>query len=75
MTSTRKALEEIMTNSVQGGASDFNTKIIEEFRANKGRIGGPWAGTPMILIHHIGANPGSSASRRWPAPVGEPAAS
>jgi hypothetical protein len=23
------------------GASDYNTKIIEEFRANEGRVGGP----------------------------------
>jgi len=51
-------LEEIMTNSAPGGASDFNTKIIEEFRANEGRVGGPLAGTPMILIHHIGAKSG-----------------
>src|SRR5262249_23009235 len=36
----------------------YNTKIIEEFRANRGRVGGPWAGTPMILIHHIGARSG-----------------
>ena len=40
------------------GANDYNTKIIEEFRANGGRVGGPWAGTPMILIHHIGARSG-----------------
>ena len=24
-----------------GGTSDYNTKIIEEFRANQGRVGGP----------------------------------
>lgn len=47
-----------MANSAQRGASDFNTKIIEEFRANEGRAGGPLAGTPMILIHHIGAQSG-----------------
>ena len=58
MTSTSKALEEIVANSARGGASDFNTKIIEEFRANQGRVGGPLAGTPMILIHHIGAGSG-----------------
>ena len=29
-----------MADSATGGASDFNTKIIEEFRANEGRIGG-----------------------------------
>jgi deazaflavin-dependent oxidoreductase (nitroreductase family) len=48
-----------MANSAPvGEASDYNTKIIEEFRANQGRVGGPWAGTPMILIHHIGAKSG-----------------
>jgi deazaflavin-dependent oxidoreductase (nitroreductase family) len=48
-----------MANSAPvGEASDYNTKIIEEFRANQGRVGGPWAGTPMILIHHIGARSG-----------------
>jgi deazaflavin-dependent oxidoreductase (nitroreductase family) len=52
------ALEEIMANSAPGGANDYNTKIIEEFRANKGRVGGPWAGTTLILIHHIGAKSG-----------------
>ena len=48
-----------MANSAPGSvASDYNTKIIEEFRANQGRVGGPWSGTPMILIHHIGARSG-----------------
>ena len=39
--------------------SDWNTKIIEEFRANEGRVGGPFEGAPMILIHHIGARSGT----------------
>jgi deazaflavin-dependent oxidoreductase (nitroreductase family) len=39
-------------------ANDFNTKIIEEFRANEGRVGGPMAGTTIILVHHIGARSG-----------------
>ncbi|MBV9450531.1 MAG: nitroreductase family deazaflavin-dependent oxidoreductase [Streptosporangiaceae bacterium] len=47
-----------MTNPAAGGASDYNTAIIEEFRANQGRVGGPWAGTTLILIHHIGAKSG-----------------
>src|SRR6516165_5495497 len=47
-----------MTNSAPDEGSDYNTKIIAEFRANQGRVGGPWAGTPMILIHHIGARSG-----------------
>ena len=36
----------------------YNAEIIEEFRANAGRVGGPWAGTTMILVHHIGAKSG-----------------
>ena len=39
-------------------ADDFNHRIIEEFRANGGRVGGPLAGTPMLLLHHIGARSG-----------------
>jgi deazaflavin-dependent oxidoreductase (nitroreductase family) len=41
-----------------GGTSDYNTKIIEEFRANEGRVGGIWEGITLILIHHIGARSG-----------------
>lgn len=51
-------LEEIMANLASGGADDYNTKIVEEFRANQGRVGGPWAGTTLILIHHTGARSG-----------------
>jgi deazaflavin-dependent oxidoreductase (nitroreductase family) len=50
-------LEEIMANSAPGGGTNSN-EIIEEFRANQGRVGGFLAGTPMILIHHIGAKSG-----------------
>jgi deazaflavin-dependent oxidoreductase (nitroreductase family) len=32
--------------------------MIEEFRKNEGRVGGSWAGTSLILIHHIGARSG-----------------
>jgi deazaflavin-dependent oxidoreductase (nitroreductase family) len=39
--------------------SDYNAAIIEEFRATGGHPGGDWAGTPMILIHHIGARSGT----------------
>jgi deazaflavin-dependent oxidoreductase (nitroreductase family) len=40
------------------GPNDYNTTIIEEFRANEGRVGGPWAGITLILVHHIGAKSG-----------------
>ena len=48
-----------MANSTPGGAGDLNAQIIEEFRVNQGRVGGSLAGTPMILIHHIGARSGT----------------
>jgi deazaflavin-dependent oxidoreductase (nitroreductase family) len=56
---TSTTASEIMANSAPGGADDYNSKIIDEFRANQGRVGGPWAGTPLILIHHIGARSGT----------------
>lgn len=38
--------------------SDVNDQVIEEFRANEGKVGGPFAGAPMILVHHTGAKSG-----------------
>lgn len=38
--------------------SEFNRHVIEEFRANGGKVGGQFAGTPMILITHKGAKSG-----------------
>jgi len=38
------------------GPSDYNTKIIEEFRANQGRVDAEFLeGAPVVLLHHIGA--------------------
>ena len=39
--------------------SDWNTKIIEEFRANGGRVGGNFEGSNMILVHHVGRRTGT----------------
>jgi deazaflavin-dependent oxidoreductase (nitroreductase family) len=36
----------------------YNTEIIKEFRANRGRVGGMWTDTTLMLIHHIGARSG-----------------
>ncbi len=38
--------------------SDWNTKIIEEFRANEGRVGGQFEGATLLLLHHTGAKSG-----------------
>jgi deazaflavin-dependent oxidoreductase (nitroreductase family) len=37
---------------------EFNRRIIEEFRANDGRVGGELEGTTVILVHHSGARTG-----------------
>lgn len=37
---------------------DFNQQVIEEFRANAGRVGGPFEGLPIALVHHRGARSG-----------------
>ena len=39
--------------------TDFNQAIIDEFRANEGRVGGGFAGAPMLLVHHRGAKTGT----------------
>ncbi len=38
--------------------SDWNQQVIEEFRANGGRVGGNFAGAPMVLVHHTGRRSG-----------------
>jgi deazaflavin-dependent oxidoreductase (nitroreductase family) len=38
--------------------TDFNAQIIEEFRANGGRVGGMFEGSTLLLLHHTGAKSG-----------------
>jgi deazaflavin-dependent oxidoreductase (nitroreductase family) len=38
--------------------NDWNQQIIAEFRANGGKVGGPFEGAPMVLITHTGAKSG-----------------
>jgi deazaflavin-dependent oxidoreductase (nitroreductase family) len=37
---------------------DWNAHIIEEFRANEGRVGGNFEGAPLLLLHTVGARSG-----------------
>ncbi len=39
--------------------ADFNQQVIEEFRANGGKVGGNFEGAPMVLVHHRGAKTGT----------------
>jgi deazaflavin-dependent oxidoreductase (nitroreductase family) len=38
--------------------TEYNTKIVAEFRANKGHVGGQWNDVPLLLLHHRGAKTG-----------------
>ncbi len=38
--------------------NDWNEKIIAEFRANEGRVGGRFEGAPIVLLHHRGRKSG-----------------
>jgi deazaflavin-dependent oxidoreductase (nitroreductase family) len=40
--------------------AEYNAKLIDEFRANGGHVGGDFEGTPLLLIHHVGAKSGKS---------------
>ncbi|MGU3503201.1 nitroreductase family deazaflavin-dependent oxidoreductase [Mycobacterium sp. C31M] len=37
---------------------DFNSQIVEEFRANAGKVGGPFEGGTLLLLHTVGAKSG-----------------
>ncbi|MGC2169521.1 MAG: nitroreductase family deazaflavin-dependent oxidoreductase [Acidimicrobiales bacterium] len=39
--------------------NDYNSAVIEEFRANGGQLGGNFAGAPMLLLRTLGAKSGA----------------
>lgn len=45
--------------------NDWNASTIAEFRANEGRVGGPFEGTPLVLVHHRGRK----SAREYVTPV------
>ncbi|MGZ5288862.1 MAG: nitroreductase family deazaflavin-dependent oxidoreductase [Actinomycetota bacterium] len=40
--------------------SDWNTNVIEEFRANHGKVGGMFVGAPLLLLTTTGAKTGAT---------------
>lgn len=38
--------------------TNWNQQVIAEFRANGGKVGGGFAGAPMVLLHHVGRTSG-----------------
>jgi deazaflavin-dependent oxidoreductase (nitroreductase family) len=43
---------------VSNPQNERNLGIIQEFRANAGKVGGPFAGRSLLLLHTIGAKSG-----------------
>lgn len=41
-------------------ANAWNQAIIAEFRANEGKVGGQFAGAPLLLLHTTGARSGQA---------------
>ena len=39
-------------------ANDWNQQIIDEFRANAGKVGGLFQGAPLLILHSTGAKSG-----------------
>ncbi|WP_428338510.1 nitroreductase/quinone reductase family protein [Mycobacterium sp.] len=37
----------------------MNRNVIGDFRVNRGKVGGPFEGKPLILVHHCGAKSGT----------------
>ena len=50
---------DLATAVVATGMSDFNTQVIEEFRANGGQVGGNFAGASLVLLTTVGAKSGA----------------
>lgn len=40
------------------GMTEMNKAIIDEFRANGGKVGGNFEGVPLLLLHTVGAKSG-----------------
>jgi deazaflavin-dependent oxidoreductase (nitroreductase family) len=40
--------------------NEWNQQTITEFRANGGRVGGPFEGAPVVLVHHRGRQSGNA---------------
>jgi deazaflavin-dependent oxidoreductase (nitroreductase family) len=39
--------------------NDWNRKVVDEFRANDGKVRGEMEGWPLLLLHHVGAKSGT----------------
>jgi deazaflavin-dependent oxidoreductase (nitroreductase family) len=47
------------TDRPAAGIGELNAKLVEEYRANGGKLGGMFAGSDLLLLHHTGARSGA----------------
>jgi deazaflavin-dependent oxidoreductase (nitroreductase family) len=45
------------------GKNEFNQRVINEFRANQGKVGGQMAGLPLLLLTTTGAKTGRALTK------------
>src|ERR1700760_1247619 len=56
--SGRTSASHTTRSTMSTSPQDLNARIIEEFHANEGRVGGPFEGATLLLLHHVGAKSG-----------------
>ncbi|WP_306332382.1 nitroreductase/quinone reductase family protein [Streptomyces sp. KL118A] len=56
--SSAKTTAETRDDDGINNANPFNRRVIEEFRANEGRVGGPFEGASLLLLTTRGAKSG-----------------
>jgi hypothetical protein len=54
----REALVAKARGGIVTDVNEFNRRNIEEFRSHRGRLGGPFEGAPVLLLHTRGARSG-----------------
>ena len=47
-----------MTDVSNVNVNEFNQRLITEFRAHGGKVGGMFDGTPLLILHTVGAKTG-----------------
>jgi deazaflavin-dependent oxidoreductase (nitroreductase family) len=60
MTESREEFDKDRLVADTSALTDFNTAIVEEFRANGGKVGGPFEGATLLLLHTTGAKSGQT---------------
>jgi deazaflavin-dependent oxidoreductase (nitroreductase family) len=58
MTESQDSIDKSKLVADVSALDDFNRNVVEEFRANAGKVGGPFEGGTIVLLHTIGAKSG-----------------